>query len=168
MSLMARKSRKVNTNFRLGLNRQELIEASQLFGKSLKTAKRDSTKRLEEYITNKLGGKGTKVPTFTDVQKRDIRDSANHFGLQDALHMVSYRIGKLTGNQDETNYMRLTIGRAFSAYYDGGVTSAHIDHLLSLIPMGNRNEIISGVSRHEPYYQQLFMDYADELNEQSS
>jgi hypothetical protein len=159
-------AKKINTNFRLGLNRQELIEAAQLFGKSLKTAKKDSTKRLEEYLTNKLGGKGTKVPTFSDQQKRDVRDSANAFGLQDALHMVSYRIGKLTGNQDETNYLRLSVGRAFQAYYDGGVRSEHIDALIARMPMGDKNEIISGVSRHDSYYQQLFLDYAEELQAQ--
>lgn len=158
-------TKKINTNFRLGLNRQELIEAAQLFGKSEKSARKSNTKRLEQFITTKLGGKGTKVPTFTDVQKRDIKDSASSFGVQDALHMLSYRIGKVTGNQDESNYMRLTIGRAFAAYYDKGVTSAHIDELLSRIPMGNRQELISGVSRHDPYYQNIFLDYAEELEE---
>src|SRR5690554_1792376 len=111
--------RRKNLNFRLGLNRQELIEGAQLFGMSEKSAKKSNTKRLEQFLTTKLGGRGTKVPTFSDVQKRDIRDSANSFGIQDALHMVSYRINKLTGNQDETNYLRLSIGRAFGAYYDG-------------------------------------------------
>lgn len=160
---MAKKQR--NTNFRLGLSRQELIESAKLFGKSEKSAKKANTKSLEQYLTTKLGGRGTKVPTFSEVQKRDVRDSAANFGLQDALHMVSYRIGKLTGNQDETNYLRLTIARAFGAYYDGGVTSKHIDDLLSMIPMGNRNEIISGISRHEPAYQNIFLDYIEELEE---
>ena len=158
-------ARKTNTDFRLGLNRQELIEAVQLFGKSEKSAKKSNTKRLEQFITTKLGGKGTKVPNFTEVQKRDIKDSAKSFGIQDALHMVSYRIGKTTGNQDESNYMRLTIARAFGAYYDKGVTSAHVDELMSRIPMGNRQEIISGVSRHDPYYQNIFLDYIEELEE---
>ena len=96
-------AKKRNTNFRLGLNRQELIESVQLFGKSAKSAKKANTKSLEQFLTTKLGGRGTKVPTFSEVQKRDIKDSAANFGIQDALHMVSYRIGKLTGNQDENN-----------------------------------------------------------------
>lgn len=155
-----------NTDFRLGLSRSELIEAAQLFGKTDKGARKSNTKRLEQFITTKLAGKGTKVPNFTEQQRRDIQDSAKSFGVQDALHMVSYRIAKVTGNQDETNYMRLTIGRAFGAYYDKGVTAKHIDELMSRIPMGNRNEIVSGVSRHEPYYQNLFLDYAEELEEE--
>jgi hypothetical protein len=158
---------KQNTDFRLGLNRQQLVDAAQLFGKSDRSAKKSNTKRLEQFVTTKLAGKGTKVPSFTEQQKRDIHDSAKSFGVTDALHMVSYRIGKVTGNQDETNYMRLTIGRAFQAYYDKGVTSANIDELMSRIPMSNRNEIVSGVSRHEPYYQNLFIDYANELEEQA-
>lgn len=156
---------KRNTNFRLGLNRQELIESVQLFGKSAKSAKKANTKSLEQFLTTKLGGRGTKVPTFSEVQKRDIKDSAANFGIQDALHMVSYRIGKLTGNQDENNYLRLSIGRAFGAYYDKGVTSKHIDDLISMLPMGNRSEIISGVERHEPSYQNIFLDYIEELEE---
>lgn len=157
-----------NTDFRLGLNRQELIAASQLFGKNDASARKSNTKRLEQFITTKLAGKGIKVPSFTEQQRRDIKDSAKSFGVQDALHMVSYRIGKVTGNQDETNYMRLTIGRAFAAYTDKGVTRKDIDELMSRIPMGNRNEIVSGVSRHEPYYQNLFLDYAEELQAQES
>lgn len=154
-----------NNDFRLGLNRQELIAASQLFGKSEKGAKKSNTKRLEQFITTKLAGKGTKVPSFTEQQRRDIKDAASSYGVHDALHMVSYRIAKVTGNQDENNYLRLTIGRAFGAYYDKGVTSKDIDELMSRIPMSNRNEIVSGVSRHEPYYQNLFLDYAAELEE---
>jgi hypothetical protein len=162
--MVSNMARKKNTNFRLGLNRQELIEAAQLFGKKLSVAKKDSTKRLEEYITHKLGGRGTKVPDFTEREKRDIRDSAKTFGLQDALHLAAYRIGKITGKQDETNYLRLSLGRAFQAYYDGGVKKEHIDELMRRLPNLDRGELISGVSRHEPYYQQLFMDYAEELN----
>lgn len=157
-------ARKRNTNFRLGLGRQELIEAAQLFGKKLSTAKKDSTKRLEEYITNKLGGRGTKVPDFTEREKRDIKDSVKTFGLQDALHLASYRIGRITGNQDETNYLRLTIGRAFQPYFDGGIRKEHIDELMRRLPNLDRGELISGVTRHEPYYQQMFMDYAEELS----
>lgn len=156
-------AKKTNTNFRLGLSRKELIESSQLFGKSLKTASKDSTKRLEEYVTNKLGGRGTKVPDFTEKEKRDIKDSAQSFGLQDGLHLLSYRIGKVTGNRDETNYLRLSIGRAFTPYYEGGIKKEHIDEIIKRLPALQRSELISGVSRHEPYYQQLFLDYAEEL-----
>lgn len=159
------KNKKANDNFRLGLNRKELIEASQLFGKKLSTAKKDSTKRLEQYITTQLGGRGTKVPTFNDRQKDDVKSASNSFGLQDALHMVSYRIGRLTGNQDENNYLRLTIGRAFNAYYEGQVTSNILDELLSRIDTSDRNEVVSGVSKHDYYYQQIFMDYSRELED---
>lgn len=156
-------ARKINTNFRLGLNRQQLIEAAKLFGKKESVARKDSTKRLEEYIVNKFGGRGTKVPTFTEREKSEIRESAKIYGLQDGLHLLSYRIGKVTGRQDENNYLRLSIGRAFSAYYEGGVKKEHIDELISRIPPMQRDEIISGVSRHDPFYQDLFMSYAEEL-----
>lgn len=159
---------KVEKQTRLGLNRQELIQSATLFGKSEKAAKRSSTERLEQFLTNKLGGKGTKIPEFTDRQKRDISDSSKDFGIQDALHMVSYRIGRLTGNQDESNYLRLTIGRAFNAYYEGQVTSRMLDELMSRIDTSDRNEVISGVSKHDYYYQEIFDDYARELEQEQS
>lgn len=154
-----------NTNFRLGLDRQELIEASQMFGKSAKTASKDSTKKLESYLTNKLGGRGTKVPDFSEKEKRDIKDASKTFGLQDGMHLLSYRIGKVTGSQDESNFLRLTIARAFTPYYEGGITKKHIDTLMSRMPNMNRSELISGVTRHEPYYQEIFTEYAEELEE---
>lgn len=146
------------------MNRAELIEASQLFGKSLKTASKDSTKRLEEYITNKLGGRGTKVPTFTEQQKRDVRSAADTYGLSDALHLTAYRIWKTTGEQDELNYLRVTIARSFEPYFEGGVRKEHVDELMRRLPALERNELISGVSNLAPYYSQLFEDYAEELN----
>lgn len=153
-----------NTNFRLGLNRSELIAAAQQFGKSAKTAKRDSTKRLEQYLTNKFAGRGTKVPDFPEQHKKDVRTSMQEFGLQETLNVVAYKMGKITGKQDEKNYLRLTVARAFSAYTDAGITSKNIDELIARLPKGERSEIISGLRKHEGYYQQIFLDYADEVN----
>jgi hypothetical protein len=152
-----------NTNFRLGLNRQELIAAAQQFGKSEKTAKKDSTKRLESYLTNKWAGKGAKVPTLTDKQKRDVRDSINNYGIQEGIHLAGYQVRKQSGTENENNWLRTSVARSFASYYDKLVTSDIIDELISRMPMGQRQEVISGVTNHDTYYQNIFIDYAEEL-----
>lgn len=156
-------ARKTNTDFRLALNRQELIAASQLFGKSEKSAKKSNTKNLEKFVTKHLAGKSIPVPQLSDMQKRDIKDSTKDFGLHEGLHMLSYRIKKITGNHDETNYLRLTLARHFTSYYDELVTNENIDYLISKLPMLTKDELVSGVEKHDLYYQNLFVDYADEL-----
>lgn len=161
-------AKKINTNFRLGLDRQQLIQAAQQFGKSEKSAKKSNTKRLEQFIATKLGGKGTKVPEFSDMQKRDIRDSTKSYGLQEGLHMVSSRIRKVTGSHDENNFLRLTVGNAISAYTDENVTSQDISEVISLIGNGDKSEIISGVTRHDAYYQNIILDYLEEKERKES
>lgn len=156
-------ARKRNTNFRLGLNRLELIEAAQLFGKSEKTAKKDSTKRLEEYLVNKFGGRGFKVPQFTQQELRDIRDATQNYGLHDSLDLINRRIKRMSGNHDEENYLRLTIAREFSGYYDGIITKRMVDELLARLPLADRNETISGLKNHEIQYQMIFEEYIEEL-----
>lgn len=161
---MAKK--KVNTNFRLGLNRQELIEAAQLYGKKLSTAKKDSTKRLEEYVMNKIGGRGSKVPEFSERERREIRQSASDYGILDALKLITYRNEKISGMRDDSNFLRLTISRGFSLFYDGMVTSQHIDELISRLPQLGATQVDSDMINISPYYQQLFEDYAEELEEE--
>lgn len=161
--IMARKKRYINTNFRLGLNRQELIEAAQMFGKKLSVAKKDSTKRLEEYIINKIGGRGTKVPDFTEQQRKEVREATRHYGLEEGLHLLGYRVRKMTGQSNEQNFLRLSIARSFAAFYDKGVRKEHIDELMIRIPNLERDRIISGVTNLEPYYVDLFAEYAEEL-----
>lgn len=161
-------AKKTNTDFRLGLNRQELIKAAQLFGKSEKSVRKSNTKSLEQFLTSQLGGKGTKVPTFSDMQKRDIKDSTKSFGLTEGLHMVSSRIRKATGSHNESNFMRLTIGNAMRAYTDEQITNEHISEVISRLPNGDKSEIVSGVSNHEPYYQNIILDYLEELEEQKT
>lgn len=145
------------------MNRAELIEAAQMFGKSLKVAKKDSTRRLEEYVMNKIGGRGSKVPEFTEQQKREVREATKHYGLEEGLHLVGYRVRKITGQANEQNFLRLSIARSFSAFVDGGVRKEHIDELMSRMPKLERDRIISGVTNLEPYYVDLFEEYADEL-----
>lgn len=165
---MARKKRHINTNFRLGLNRAELIEAAQMFGKKLSVAKKDSTKRLEEYVMNKIGGRGSKIPDFTEQQKKEVREATRHYGLEEGLHLLGYRVRKITGQSNEQNFLRLSIARSFAAFYDRGVRKEHIDELMIRIPKLERDRIISGVMNLEPYYVDLFEEYADELAERES
>jgi len=156
-------ARSKNTNFRLGLNRAELIEAAQLFGKKLSVAKKDSTRRLEEYLINKIGGRGMKVPDFTEQQKKEIREATRHYGLEEGLHLLGYRVRKITGQSNEQNFLRMSIARSFSAFYDGGIRKEHIDELLTRMPKLERDRVISGVTNLEPYYVDLFEEYAEEL-----
>lgn len=156
-----------NTNFRLGLNRQELIEAVQQFGKTEKSAKKSNTKRLEQFLTTQLGGKGTKVPDLSDKNRIAIRETINVYGLQEGLNTVAYRIKKASGTQNEDNAIRLSLRREFAAYLDDeAVTNAHVDELYSRISFAeSKNEIISGISTHRPYYKAIFENYLAELQE---
>lgn len=165
---MARKKRYINTNFRLGLNRPELIEAAQLFGKKLSVAKKDSTKRLEEYLMNKIGGRGSKVPDFTEQQRKEIREATRQYGLEEGLHLLVYRVRKITGMSNEQNFLRLSIARSFAAFYGKPVRKEHIDELMTRIPKLERDHIISGVMNLEPYYVELFDEYAEELAKRES
>lgn len=162
---MARKKRYINTNFRLGLKRKELIEAAQMFGKKLSVAKKDSTRRLEEYLINKIGGRGTKVPDFTEQQRKEVQEAIREYGLEEGLHLVGYRVRKMTGQSNEQNFLRLSIARSFSAFYEGGVRKEHIDELMTRMPKLERDRVISGVTNLEPYYVDLFDEYAEELRE---
>lgn len=156
--------KKPNTNFRLGLNRQELVQAAQRLGKSEKSAKKANTKSLEQYLTSQLGGRGTKVPLFSEMQKRDIRDSTKSYGLLEGLHMVSSRIRKVTGSHNEDNFLRLTVGAAISAYTDEQVTTEDISEVISRLGTGEKSEIISGTTKHDFYYQSIILDYLEEKN----
>ena len=98
------------------MNRQELIEAAQLFGKKLSVAKKDSTKRLEEYIINKIGGRGTKVPDFTEQQRKEVREATRQYGLEEGLHLLGYRVRKMTGQSNEQNFLRLSIARVLPRF----------------------------------------------------
>lgn len=157
-----------NTNFRLGLNRQELIQAAQMFGKSEKTAKKDSTKRLEEYLTRRItGAKNPTVPNLTDRQKQDIRSYSEEYGVYDALHSAAYYTRKAVGSQDENNFLRLTVARTIPAYYNGVITNDIIDDMVAKLD-GDKNEIISGIINGDYYYDAIFRDYFENLAEQSA
>lgn len=95
---------KKNTNFRLGLDRKRLIEATIYYGKSEKTAKKENTRRLEQYLMNRIAIKGTPFPELSAADKRDIRDNAEAWGTMDALKRLTYRVEKLTGTRDEENF----------------------------------------------------------------
>lgn len=156
-----------NKNFRLGLDRSQLIQAAQMFGKSEKTAKKDSTKRLEEYLTRRLSGdKKAKVPTFNERQVSNIQQNAKDFGFLDAVHSAAYHIRKATGSQDENNFLRLTIARNFAPFYNGTVTNDILDELVNEVEgSGSKNEIISGIIKNDFYYTALFSEYADKLEQ---
>lgn len=134
-----------------------------MFGKSAKVAKKDSTRRLEEYLVNKIAGRGSKVPNFSEQQKREIKRASEQFGLQEGLHLMGYRVRKATGREDENNFLRLSIARGFAAFYDGGVKREHIDELISRLPALERYDLIAGVTRLDPYFVDVFEEYAEEL-----
>lgn len=158
-------NRKRNTNFRLGLNRKELIEASQVYGKTEKSAKKSSTVNLEKYIIRQLMGKGTKFPELSNTDKRDVSDNAEAWGVRDALRRLTYRTEKLSGKRDEENFLRLTINDSFSLYYDGQVKREHVDELISRLPQLEATQVDSDMINIGPYYRNLFIDYAEELEE---
>ena len=161
---MARK--KPNTNFRLGLDRAELIEAAQMFGKKLKTAKKDSTKRLEEYLVNKLGGKGTKVPTFNKTEKQDVIDHTKTYGLLDGIDLVRYRLERAnSGRRDESNYLRLSIRRSFHAFYTGAITDEHLNEIVGRMSHLDHYQMLDGLYHGKPYVTEILREYGDELKE---
>jgi hypothetical protein len=157
---------KKNKNFRLGLNRQQLIEASQIYGKTAKSAKKSNTVNLEKFIIKQISAKGTPFPELSIADKRDIRDNADAWGVRDALKRLTYRVDKLTGARDEENFLRLTITDGFSLYYDGTIKREHIDELISRLPRLEQTQVDSDMINISPYYRNLFIDYAEELEEQ--
>lgn len=162
---MAKRKSK-DTIFELGLTRQQLVDAAIALGKTEKQAKKTNTKRLQSLITSNITGlKGKKnvLPSFSDREKRDIQKSATEWGIKDALKILTYRMDKLTGSRDETNFLRLTISRSFELFYDGNVTSAHIDELISRLPQLSSTQVDSDMINISPYYQNLYEDYAAEL-----
>lgn len=112
---------------------------------------------------NKIGGRGSKVPDFTEQQKKEIREATRQYGLEEGLHLLGYRVRKITGQSNEQNFLRLSIARSFSAFVDGGVRKEHIDELMARMPKLERDRVISGVTNLEPYYVDLFEEYAEEL-----
>lgn len=160
---------RINSNFRLGLDRKQLIEAAKIFGRTEQSAKKASTKTLEQYIINQVSGKkGTPIPEFSERRRKDISNNVRDYGIHDAVHSISYHTKRSSGNQDETNYLRLTIGRAFRGFIGGIVTNEMIDELVIRLDFGTINEIISGLEGGENsyYYLSILEDYAEELKEE--
>lgn len=161
---MAKKIAK-NTNFRIGLTRQELIEAAQEYGKSEKSAKKSNTKNLEQYVIRQIAGKGIKVPDFSEREMKDIKKSASTWGVKDALKILTYRMEKIAGQRDEENYLRLTTSRNFEGFYDGQITPDMIDEIISRLPLLASTQVDSDMMRVTPYYANLYEDYAQEIME---
>lgn len=147
----------------MGLNRQELIEAAQLYGKKLSVAKKDSTKRLEEYLVNKLAGRGAKVPQFKAEERREIKEAVRKGGLMSGLQLAAYRIKVATGSDSQNAYLRLSVAEAFSAFYEGAVRSEHIDELMKRLPSVDDYANIAGIYEMDLEYIELFESYAEEL-----
>lgn len=158
-------ARKRNTNFRLGLDRKQLIETAILYGKSEKSAKKSNTQNLERFAMRQILGKGYKFPELSATDKKEIKDHANAWGVKDALKRLTYRAEKLTGMRNEENFLRLTITDGFSLYYDGSITKQHIDELISRLPRLESTQVDSDMINISPYYRNLFIDYAEELEE---
>lgn len=140
-----------------------MIQAAQLYGKKLSVAKKDSTKRLEEYLVNKLAGRGSKVPQFSPEQKREIRQAVEKGGLMSGLQLAAYRIKVATGSDSQNAYLRLSVAEAFGAFYEGVVRSEHIDELMKRLPSVDDYENIAGIYEMDLEYIELFESYAEEL-----
>lgn len=158
-------ARKRNSNFRLGLDRKQLIEASIVYGKNEKSAKKSNTVNLEKFIIKQIMGKGSPFPELSPSDKRDVKDNADAWGVRDALKRLTYRAEKLSGTRDEENFLRLTMTDGFSLYYDGSITRSHIDELISRLPRLEGTQVDSDMINITPYYRNLFIDYAEELEE---
>lgn len=164
-------ARKKNTNFRLGLDRKQLIEASIIYGKNEKSAKKANTKTLENFVVKQLTGKkkrGQKFPELSPMDRREINSNAKAWGVRDSLKQLTYKVEKLSGLRNEENFLRLTINDGFSLYYDGIVKPSHIDELISRLPQLESTQVDSDMINISPYYRNLFIDYADELEEQEN
>ena len=53
----------------------------------------------------------------------------------------------------------------FSLYYDGTVRREHIDELISRLPRLEATQVDSDMINISPYYRNLFIEYAEELEE---
>lgn len=159
------KMAKKNTNFRLGLDRQQLIEAAQIYGKSEQSSKKSNTANLEKFVVKQIVGKGAKFPELSASDKRDVKDNADAWGTRDALKRLTYRVDKINGARDEENFLRLTLTDGFSLYYDGTVRREHIDELISRLPRLEATQVDSDMINISPYYRNLFIEYAEELEE---
>lgn len=164
---MARK--KKNVDFRLGLDRKQLIEAATVYGKAEKSAKKANTKTLENFIVKQLLGdkrkRGQAFPELTPTQKRETYDNAKAWGVKDSLKHLTYKVEKVTGLRNEENFLRLTINDSFSLFYDGIVSQHHVDTLISRLPELERTQVNSDMINISPYYRHLYIDYATELEE---
>lgn len=134
-----------------------------MFGKSERTAKKDSTKRLEEYVVNKLAGRGAKVPQFRPEEKREIQQAVQKGGIMAGINLAAYRVKVATGTDSKSAFLRLSVMETFSAFYDGAITSQHVNELMSRLPGLDDYDNIRGIYYMELEYVELFESYAEEL-----
>lgn len=156
---------KKNTNFRLVLDRKQLIEAAQIYGKSEKSAKKSNTAALERFVLKKIAGKNASFPELTPADKREVKNYGDSWGTREALKRLTYRVDKINGARNEENFLRLTMTDGFSLYYNGTVRREHIDELISRLPQLEQTQVDSDMIEISPYYKNLFIDYAEELEE---
>lgn len=157
---------KKKSNFTLGLNRQQLIETAGRYGRDISKAKKASTKTLENFILRKVVGKGVKLPELTLQDRQDVMDNVSAWGLGEGLKRLTYRASKLANTRNEESFLRLTLTENFALYRDNRPTAEEIDELISRLPRLNETQVDSDLIAISPYYDRLFRDYADELEEQ--
>lgn len=102
-------ARKKNTNFRIGMNRQELIDKAVELGKTLQQAKKTNTARLEVYVARRID-----IPNIpNNIVRRPIKEAKDfNYGLNRAelknvvksLGMSEKRAAKASTQQLE-NYI---------------------------------------------------------------
>lgn len=158
-------TRKRNTNFRLGLDRKQLIEAAIIYGKSEKSAKKSNTANLEKFITTKILGKGSKIPELSVADKRDVKENAQAWGVKDGLKRLTYRAEKLSGLRNETNFLTLTVTDGLSLFYDGTLTREIIDEMISILEQAGTTKVNSDLINISPHYREMYIDFVDELIE---
>ncbi len=99
-------ARKKNTNFRIGLNRQELINKAVELGKTLEQAKKTNTARLEVYVARRMDIPNTIVRRPLKKEK-DFNYGLNRAELKNVvinLGMSEKRAAKASTQQLE-NYI---------------------------------------------------------------
>lgn len=158
-------AKKTNQEFKLGLTRAQLIEAAQFYDKPLKSAKKASTKTLEQFIIRNIAGKGVKVPSFNERELKDLKRSSTRYGTMDTLKLLTYRMDKIAGERDERNFLRLTVARNLALFYDGKIESHHIDEFIRKLPLLYGTQVDSDFIDARGSYHALFSEYAEELRE---
>lgn len=152
-----------DTNFRFGIDRNELKKLAVDLGYKGKVGKAN-TKALEKYIQNQLVGRGKKVE-LDQAQKQDIKGFFD-IGYSKGKAYLAEKLARVTGtNYSGDTQLSIEIEKQFSVFYDGTITKEMIDELMNVrMQYQYIGQAFNGL-RNTFEYMDTFREYARELTE---